>query len=61
MQNLHRHFLALIAKCEGDLKPVFLLQHNVTNGAQIRVVPASNFLECSEICARSNVNKGKII
>ncbi|KAI1711166.1 PAN domain-containing protein [Ditylenchus destructor] len=46
--------IPLVAECEKGSSPVFLLQHNSTNGVQIRPLPASNFLECSEYCSNAN-------
>lgn len=45
-----------------DTSPIFLLQRNLTNTKQLSVIPASNFLECSEYCSSaSNVRTNKII
>uniref|UniRef100_A0AC34QZT2 Uncharacterized protein n=1 Tax=Panagrolaimus sp. JU765 TaxID=591449 RepID=A0AC34QZT2_9BILA len=43
-----------ISKCAEGENPVFLLQHNETNAVELRTLPVSNFLDCSDYCANSN-------
>uniref|UniRef100_A0A7I4XSG9 PAN-1 domain containing protein n=1 Tax=Haemonchus contortus TaxID=6289 RepID=A0A7I4XSG9_HAECO len=43
-----------ISHCPNGSQTVFLLQHNVTIGRQIRALPTAAVVDCSDHCAASN-------